>query len=284
METPHQITEVENIIEFMVANGMEDQAIEMEQKQRALIKAGKAIGKLGSVTTEKWLKQFITQDPDMLTLKDQVRKLVEEDDPVLVLGESGTGKELLAKALHGSRGPMKDSPSIGRFVAVNCTSFTTDLLASELFGHVKGSFTGAHEDRIGKLQYAYRGTLFLDEIGDMPLNMQAMLLRVLQEKTIIRVGDNKEVEVDFRLVCATHRDIPKMISEGLFREDLYYRISTFELRTKPLRERVGDIILIAKALDPKNKLFPYTKLKHWNTQGNVRGLQQWVRRQLVLGI
>ena len=240
----------------------------------------------GSVDSEEWLDKLITNDPAMLDLKKQVRALVPVDDSVLIIGETGTGKEIVARALHGSRGPYTPdgtNSTFGRFVAINCPALSVDLMFSELFGHVKGSFTGANEDKIGKLQYAYKGTLFIDEVGDMPLSMQSALLRALQERTIVRVGDNKEIVIEFRLVCATHRNLRDMIEKGLFREDLYYRISTFELHTTPLRRRIDDIKLIVASLDKKNK-FPIDDYMKVNRElpGNVRELQRIVRRHAVL--
>lgn len=218
----------------------------------------------------------------MLELKSDVRKLVESEESVLILGETGTGKELIARALHGSRGPLQvGNSNVGRFVAVNCTSLSNDLMASELFGHVAGAFTGATNDRVGKLQYAAKGTLFIDEIGDMSLEMQSALLRALQERKVIRVGDNKEIDVDFRLVCATHRHMGELIRRGEFRQDLYYRISTFELQTKPLRDRRSDIQLILKSLDPDNKA-NLTTPSDQDWMGNVRELQRAVKRSLLL--
>lgn len=262
----------------------------------------------GSVNTEQELRKFLTQDEKMLKLKDTVRLLAPLEDSVLIIGETGTGKEIIARALHGARGPYtpeKTNLEQGRFVGMACPSLSTDLMFSELFGHIKGAFTGANEDKVGKLQYAYRGTLFFDECGDMPMSMQAGLLRALQERVITRVGCNKEIPVDFRLVCATHMDIKGMVASGKFREDLYNRISTFELHTTPLRERVGDIELIVKELDKKGKFplkefldktFPHIEsikelpadsvfipYKRCGLPGNVRELQRLVRRFTILG-
>lgn len=273
---------VASVIEFMYKAGMHEQAKQTEALQRELLKKGKAVGQIGSVESEQWLDKFITQDKDMLELKSDVRKLVESEESVLILGETGTGKELIARALHGSRGPLQvGNSNVGRFVAVNCTSLSNDLMASELFGHVAGAFTGATNDRVGKLQYAAKGTLFIDEIGDMSLEMQSALLRALQERKVIRVGDNKEIDVDFRLVCATHRHMGELIRRGEFRQDLYYRISTFELQTKPLRDRRSDIQLILKSLDPDNKA-NLTTPSDQDWMGNVRELQRAVKRSLLL--
>ncbi len=174
-------------------------------------------------------------------------RIVRTDVPVLVLGESGTGKELVAKALHshGSRRKKK-------FVPVNCAAIPPQLLEAELFGHLRGSFTGAHKDRIGCAEEADGGTLFLDEIGDMPPELQAKLLRFLQDGEIRPVGSNEVRLVQVRVVAATNQDLPSLIASGGFREDLYYRLSVISLRLPPLRERAGDIPLLARFLLTRN--------------------------------
>src|SRR5207302_11231990 len=159
---------------------------------------------------------------------------------VLLRGESGTGKELLARALHES------SPRAGKaFVKVHCAALSPGLLESELFGHVKGAFTGAHKDKIGRFESANGGTLFLDEIGDISLEVQTKLLRVLQERTIERVGSSESMEVDVRILAATHQNLEDLIRKGRFREDLFYRLNVFPMRMPPLRERVEDIAELA---------------------------------------
>jgi len=165
------------------------------------------------------------------------------ESTVLILGESGTGKEVMARHVHrNSRRSHKP------FVAVNCAAIAPGLVESELFGHRRGAFTGAFSDRPGRIQKANGGTLFLDEIGDMPLELQARLLRVIQEKRVCPVGGDEEIPVDFRLVCATHRDLMREVSEGRFREDLHYRLSVLELRIPSLRERPKDIPLLLRSL------------------------------------
>jgi two-component system NtrC family response regulator len=172
-----------------------------------------------------------------------VEKVAPTMAPTLLLGDSGTGKELLARALH-SLSPRAERP----FVAINCAAIPDTLLESELFGYEKGAFTGAVRQTPGKFEAANGGTLFLDEIGDMPLSLQAKLLRFLQDRVVERIGGRERIAVDVRIVCATNKDLPSMISTGTFREDLYYRISEVTVQIPPLRERPGDAVVIAQAL------------------------------------
>ncbi len=206
--------------------------------------------------------------------------------PVLICGESGTGKEVLARFLHRHH-PRGERP----FVAVNCAAIASGLIESELFGHRRGAFTGAVSDRTGRIRQADGGTLFLDEIGDMPLDLQARLLRVLQEKSVCPVGGDAEVPVDFRLVCATHRDLAVEVRAGRFREDLYYRLRVLELRLPPLRERPMDIpFLLRKFLSDLTgpgpaaeavERLPATLLRH-SFPGNVRELRNLAERYAAL--
>lgn len=182
-----------------------------------------------------------TRDPQMLQTVRMVERVARSDATVLLLGESGTGKEVLAQGLHQA------SKRGGRFVAINCAAIPENLLESELFGYEKGAFTGASKTTPGKIETAHGGTLMLDEIGDLPLPLQAKLLRFLQERKVERLGGRQEIAVDVRVVGATHQDIPAQIAQGRFRQDLYYRLAEIEVRIPPLRDRVGDAVLLANA-------------------------------------
>lgn len=221
---------------------------------------------------EKPLAAFITQDPVCNKLKRHVRMLCTHPDSVLIRGETGTGKELIARALHGVRE--------GNFVAINCAGMPDSLIESELFGYAAGAFTGAKGDTKGLVELANKGTLFLDEIGDLPLALQAKLLRMLEQKTIRRVGGKTEEPISARIIAASHFDLQKLVAEGKFRLDLYARLATFELFIPPLRERISDCALIA------SQLFPGVKIPwDWNKVEltlNVRDLIRHVRRFIVL--
>ena len=216
----------------------------------------------------------------------EIRKLIEtiadSTATVLINGESGTGKELVAQALH-----YQSSRADANFVPLNCAAIPKELMESELFGHRKGAFTGALADRVGRFELAHGGTLFLDEIGDLSLDMQVKLLRVLQEKTVDPIGSSRPVEVDVRVVAATHRDLEKEVAEGRFREDLYYRLNVLPVRTPPLRERDDDIVVLARHYAEKfaHKATPITfttdmveAMKAYEWPGNVRELSNLIHR------
>lgn len=202
------------------------------------------------------LPGVIACSPQMLSICKTVEKIAPADVTTLILGETGTGKEVIARALHELSSRKNNS-----FAAINCAAIPENLLESELFGYEKGAFTGASSTKKGKIELADGGTLFLDEIGDMPMPLQAKMLRFLQERVIERVGSVKCIPVDVRVVCATHRDIQQLIGAGDFREDLYYRISEITLNIPPLREREGDAVVIAQSL-----------LKNFSEQMDRKGL------------
>ncbi len=230
---------------------------------------------------------IIGNSPKMRQVYQALDRILESDVTVIIRGESGTGKELLARAIHFN-GPRKDGP----FVAVNCAAIPESLLESELFGHERGSFTGAIARRIGKFEQAHRGTLFLDEIGEMSKPTQAKILRVLQEKRIERIGGAQSVPVDVRVISATNKNLEEEVKKGNFREDLYYRISVYPIVLPPLRERREDIPqLVAHFLDKFNKKMKrkvkrisdraLEHLINYNWPGNVRELENVMERSLL---
>ncbi|ATO34191.1 two-component system response regulator GlrR [Dickeya dianthicola] len=192
---------------------------------------------------ESWRAAVVTRSPIMLRLLEQAKMVAQSDVSVLINGQSGTGKEVLAQAIHAA------SPRAGRpFIAINCGALPEPLLESELFGHARGAFTGAVSQREGLFQAAEGGTLFLDEIGDMPLALQVKLLRVLQERKVRPLGSNRDIDINVRIISATHRDLPKAMEKGEFREDLYYRLNVVNLKLPALNERAEDIPLLANHL------------------------------------
>jgi len=237
---------------------------------------------------ESPLEGVITGSDSMLQVCRTVEKVAPTDATVLVLGESGTGKELLAKSLHGL-----SSRRDKRFVAINCAAIPENLLESELFGYEKGAFTGAAKQTPGKIETAAGGTLFLDEVGDMPLPLQAKLLRFLQERVVERVGGRKEIPVDVRVICATHKDLHELIRSGGFREDLYYRISELTITIPSLRDREGDALLLARVFLERisrqqgKKGYRFSKdamaaIENYGWPGNVRELENRVKRAVIM--
>jgi two-component system NtrC family response regulator len=229
-----------------------------------------------------------TASPEMVKVARTIERIAPADISVLLLGASGTGKELLARGLHNASG-RHDKP----FVAINCGAIPENLLESELFGHEKGAFTGAVKTTEGKIELAHGGTLFLDEVGDIPLALQVKLLRFLQERNIERIGGRKAIHVDVRVVCATHRNLSKMISEQSFRDDLYYRLAEVTVNIPPLAARTGDAILLAKHFVSKfaREMNPMIKgmstgalaaIDAWNWPGNVRELENRVKRAVIM--
>src|SRR5579862_3650892 len=193
-----------------------------------------AVGK--AVVEEKWRRLLIGSSPAMERTIEVIRLVGMRRATVLITGETGTGKEMVARALHMA-GPRASSP----MVAVNCNALPENLMEAELFGHVKGAFTGAIQQRVGRFEQAHRGTLFLDEVGDLPLDVQTKLLRVLQEREFQRVGSSETIRVDVRVIAATNDDLIEQIRAGRFREDLYYRLNVVPMTIPPLRERLDDI-------------------------------------------
>ena len=229
-----------------------------------------------------------TTDPGMLEILEKVRKIAAYSTSILITGESGTGKELIARAIHSS-----SARAAKPFVVVNCGAIPAPLLESELFGHVKGAFTDAHRNKSGLFQEADCGTLFLDEIGELPLELQVKLLRVLQEGELRRVGDTRAVKVDVRVVAATLRDLKEEIKKGSFRDDLYYRLNVIELKLPPLRNRPGDIpALAAHFIEKYGRRFgksvkavskdALSTLVSYPWPGNVRELENVIERAMIL--
>jgi two-component system NtrC family response regulator len=232
-------------------------------------------------------EDMLGSSPQMQAVFDLIRKVAGTNAPVLLLGESGTGKEMAAAAIHRCSA-RKDGP----FVAINCNAIPENLLESELFGHEKGSFTGAHVQRKGLLETANGGTLFLDEIGELPPAIQVKLLRFLQEQRLQRVGGRQEIQVDTRLVAATNSDLKELINNGKFREDLYFRLAVVTIRLLPLRERGEDIVFLAREFlqryasqNGQKMVFSPDALRAMNRYswpGNVRELQNRVKRGVIM--
>ena len=232
--------------------------------------------------------EIVFSGDTMRRVMEQVERVAASEARVCILGETGTGKELVARALHDRSG-RREQP----FITLNCAAVPGELIESELFGHEKGSFTGAGARHVGKFEQAHRGTLFLDEIGDMPLVMQAKLLRVLEEGQVERVGGDRPVSVNVRVIVATHRNLDELVRQGGFRQDLYHRIYVFPLRLPPLRERLDDIKMLAehfaRQVSEQNgwKPKPFTpealeELRRYAWPGNVRELRNVVERLLLL--
>jgi len=244
--------------------------------------------KLQNQVNESPLDGIVAASEGMLAVCRMIEKIAPTDVTALLLGESGTGKELLARALH-RLSPRSDK----NFVAINCAAIPENLLESELFGHEKGSFTGAHKQTLGKIELAENGTLFLDEIGDMPVALQAKMLRFLQERVIERVGGREEISVDVRVVCATNQNPADLIKENLFREDLYYRVSEITINIPPFRDREEGRLILARTL-----LMKYAKqqgralngfsddavlaIENHSWPGNVRELENKIKGAVIM--
>jgi two-component system NtrC family response regulator len=265
-----------DVLALMISRALHVFALELENRQLAARQQPSALAGL------------LTCSEPMLKVCRTVEKVAPANATVLLLGESGTGKEVLARGIH------ELSPRAGkRFVAINCAAIPDTLLESELFGYEKGAFTGAAKQTIGRIEYANEGTLFLDEIGDLPMPLQAKLLRFLQERVIERLGGRGEIPVDVRVVCATHRDLAAMIREGGFREDLYYRLSEITIKIPPLRERPGDAVLLAQAFLERYARELGRSLKGFTADalaaleahpwpGNVREMENMIKRAAIM--
>jgi len=263
---------------------------------RLLLTVRNALDKKQLVTETKVLKKKLSKKLDMvgestalLAVKDTIEKVAPTDARVLITGQNGTGKELVAHWIH-EKSKRQDQP----YVAVNCAAIPSELIESELFGHEKGSFTSAHKQRTGKFEQAHGGTLFLDEIGDMSLSAQSKVLRALQENLINRVGSDKDIKVDVRVLAATNKDLKKEIEAGRFREDLYHRLSVILIQVPPLKDRKEDIpLLLDKFLEDiaqengsaKKKISKeaLALLQELPWTGNIRELRNVVERLVILG-
>ena len=247
-----------------------------------------ALEQSAPATDERWREAIVTRSPLMLRLLEQARLVAQSDVSVLINGQSGTGKEIFAQAIHNAS-PRNSKP----FIAINCGALPEQLLESELFGHARGAFTGAVSNREGLFQAAEGGTLFLDEIGDMPAPLQVKLLRVLQERKVRPLGSNRDIDIDVRIISATHRDLPKAMTRGEFREDLYYRLNVVCLKIPALAERTEDIPLLANHLlrqaaerhKPFVRAFSTDAMKRLMTAswpGNVRQLVNVIEQCVAL--
>ncbi len=266
-----------NRLEFAVRNAIKNYDLERElEKLKENLKR------------EYSFDNIISADNKMQDAFKMITKVLDNDITVLIQGESGTGKELIARAIHFN-GNRKNSP----FVVVNCASIPRELLESELFGHEKGAFTGAHQRKIGKFELAKGGTIFLDEIGEMEMSLQAKILRAIQQKEFERVGGNEVIKTDVRIISATNRDLKLAVDNKQFREDLYYRLSSFPIHIPPLRERKGDIVVLInhfiehfnRKLGKKIKGVSKPALKiiyDYDWPGNVRELENMLERCIIL--
>lgn len=264
-----------NILEIIIDRAFNVWNLEQEHKSQQL-------------RAQSPLDGLIASSQNMLKVIRLIERVAPTNATTLILGETGTGKEIVARSLHALSGR-----SDGRFVAINCASIPESLLESELFGYEKGAFTGAVKQTLGKIETADKGTLFLDEIGDMPIELQAKLLRFLQERVVERLGGRNEIPVDVRILCATHQDLQERIRQGLFREDLFYRISEITIEVPPLRARNGDAVPIAQALlrraaqTHKRAIRGFTSdacmaIERYSWPGNVRELENLINRAVIM--
>ncbi len=264
-------------------------AVELKQQWQINARQAAEIQELrGRLTSRTSYEGVIGGARSMQNIYEIIENVAESDANILILGESGTGKEVVANAIH-----YKSHRSGKPFVKVNCSALPKDLIESQLFGHIKGSFTGANSDKIGFIGQADGGSILLDEIGEMPVDLQPKLLRVLQEKVYYRVGSDRPQKADFRLICSTNRNPFEAIQDGALREDLYYRINTIEIKIPPLRDRMDDVTMLAEHFlqiyaekyKRKNVEFSqsaYNQMLNYNWRGNVRELQHVIERAILL--
>lgn len=310
LEVLERASELERQPQFIMisAHGSIETAVEATKKgafdfvpkppdlNRLLLTVRNALEKKNLVSETKVLRKKLSQKLDMVgespgikQVKETIEKVAPTEARVLITGPNGTGKELVAHWLH-----QKSNRSNEPFVAVNCAAIPAELIESELFGHEKGSFTSAVKQRIGKFEQADKGTLFLDEVGDMSLSAQSKVLRALQENKITRVGGDKDIKVDVRVLAATNKDLKKAIEDGTFREDLYHRLSVILIQVPPLKDRKEDIpLLVEKFLDDIAKEYgtakkeisaaAVSKLQEFPWTGNIRELRNVVERLVILG-
>ncbi len=310
LDVLEQVKQLDRVPQFIMisAHGTIETAVEATKKgafdfipkppdlNRLLLTVRNALEKKHLVTETKVLKKklskkltMVGESPAIQTVKATIEKVAPTEARVLITGQNGTGKELVAHWIH-EKSKRQEKP----YVAVNCAAIPSELIESELFGHEKGSFTSAHKQRLGKFEQADGGTLFLDEIGDMSLTAQSKVLRALQENLITRVGSDKDIKVDVRVIAATNKDLKKEIEEGKFREDLYHRLSVILIQVPPLKDRKDDIpLLLNKFLEDiaqENGSLPkkiteeaITYLKGLPWTGNIRELRNVVERLVILG-
>jgi len=283
---------VENAVEAM-KRGADDYVVKPFRLEEIEVKIDRILQERRLIEKNRYLQEEVeARFGDIIgssSPMQEVIRLIEQvaptDTTVLITGETGTGKELIAHTLH-QRSPRQSGP----FIVVHCAAYSQTLIESELFGHEKGAFTGATSQRKGRLEICHGGTLFLDELGEIPLEMQVKLLRFLENKTFERVGGNDPIQVDVRIIGATHRDLPTMVKEGKFREDLYWRMNVFPICLPALRERGDDILLLANHFLAKKSggtNFKITRfgerlLREYNWPGNVRELENIVERAVLL--
>ncbi len=259
---------MKNASALVSGDGRVTGAVETLMDMSEIVERDRHIARLSSILKGKDTFQgIIGKCRAMQSVFDLITDAAQSDAPIIIFGESGTGKELVAAAIHGL-GTRKYGP----LVKVNCAALSESLLESELFGHVKGAYTGADKTRKGRFELAHKGDIFLDEIGDIPQSMQVKILRVLQEKEFERVGDGEPIKVDVRIISATHRDLPDMISKNQFREDLFYRLNVIPIRLPPLRDRIEDLPLLVEHLLEENRL---------KTSKAIRGISQEAMEMLM---